>query len=177
MDNVLCLLTTLVVCAFLWFGGHLLKSGGRRLRVGATVARAIACLLALGSLVFAFLPPIPCKPTRVSVGGRHGVSGGIMVDTLNFALPYFLALVVFTLALAVFLLYRITPAFQKDWAERENRRHRKNARSAKRNQKSHRREEEPSSAACSGKQRVLFIGLSLLFFAFAVLLTYQIIAL
>ena len=92
------------------------------------------------------------------------------MDTLNFALPYLCALLLFLLALAAFLLYLLTPAYRRDMARKGKKRPHRGRKKAR----SGRPETEGSSPQdWSIKQKLLLGGGSLLCLALAALLIYQ----
>ena len=167
MRNIVALSVTLAVCAITWTCARLLKGTPRlkRFDMAATSVQILALLLAVMSVVGAFLPPLPCEPMQISVGRRS--SGGVTVDTLNFALPYLCALLLFLLALAAFLLYLMTPAYRRDTAgQRKERLHRGQKKAGSRYPKT----EIQSPQDWSVKQRLLLVGGILLCIALSALL-------
>ena len=172
MRNLVALSVTLAVCAITWTCAWLLKGARRlkRLDMAATSVQILALLLAVMSVVGAFLPPLPCEPMQISVGRRS--SGGVTVDTLNFALPYLCALLLFLLALSAFLLYlmMMTPAYRRDTAgQRKERPHRGQKKAGSRYPKT----ETQSSQDWGVKQRILLVGGILLCIALSALLIVQ----
>ena len=175
MNGVLAIGFPLVLCWILWMFATVMKKalGFRRLGLAATVVQMLALGVAVGGVIFALLPAIPCEPVRVSLG--RSSRAAITVDTLNYALPYLTSFLLVVWSIAGFCLYCLTPAYRKDVTDGQGKRlHRKGRK------KGAKREKTPAvlqNVSWSVRQKIILLTVFLLFLAFSALLIYEMITL
>lgn len=123
MDKALSLFSAFCVLSLTWICAEFIGKGQKRIRPAVLTVQILVALLAAFSIVLLFFPAMPCEPIEIPLGRRGHAH--VTVDTWNLVLPFLLPGLLFSVSISGYLIYRMTPAYQKKTERYERKRTKK----------------------------------------------------